>query len=58
MSALATCAGLSVGNCARMSAATPVTTALAAAVLLIWAYPVGPLAAMTPTPGPVSVTYG
>src|SRR5262245_2071058 len=58
VSALVTCAGLSAGNCARMRAATPATTALAAAVLFIWAYPVGPLAAMTPAPAPVSVTYG
>ena len=37
VSALVTCAGLSAGNCARMSATMPATTALAAAVLLIWA---------------------
>jgi len=58
VSALVTCAGLSAGNCARMSAATPATTALAAAVPLTWAYPARPLAAMTPAPGPVNVTYG
>ena len=58
VSALVTCAGVSAGNCARMSETTPVTTELAAAVLLSWAYPVGPLAAMTPTPAAVSVTYG
>src|SRR5215468_7572763 len=53
-----TCAGLSAGNCARMRAAMPATTALAAAVVLSWAYSVGPLAAMTPAPAAVSVTYG
>ena len=58
VSALVTCAGLSAGNCARMSATMPATTALAAAVLLSRAYPVGPLAAMTPSPAAVSVTYG
>jgi hypothetical protein len=58
VSALVTCAGLSAGNCARMRAAMPVTTALAAAVLFSWAYAVGPLAAMTPAPAAVSVTYG
>ena len=34
VSALCTCAGVSVGNWARISAATPATTALAAVVLL------------------------
>jgi hypothetical protein len=37
VSALVTCAGLSEGNCARMRATMPATTALAAVVLLIWA---------------------
>ena len=56
VSAVPTCAGVSVGNWARISAATPATAALAAVVLFILAYPVGPLAAITPLPGPVSVT--
>src|ERR1035438_7921896 len=57
VSALVTWAGLSVGNCARISAAMPATTALAALVLCSMAYPEG-VAAMTPSPAAVSVTYG
>src|SRR5439155_19172199 len=34
---LVTCAGLSAGNCLRMRATMPATTALAALVLLTWA---------------------
>ena len=56
ISAFFTCAGLMAGNCALISAATPATTALAAKVLFTLAYPAGPVAAMTPLPGPVSVT--
>ena len=37
VSALVTCAGLIAGNCARMRATMPATTALAAVVLLTWA---------------------
>ena len=37
VSALVTCAGLIAGNCARMRATMPATTALAALVLLTWA---------------------
>ena len=55
--ACSTWAGVSVGNCDRMRAAMPATTALAALVLFSLAYPVGPLAAMTPLPAAVSVAY-
>jgi hypothetical protein len=41
-----------------MSATTPATTALAALVLCISVYPLSPLAAVTPSPAAVSVTYG
>ena len=44
-----------MGNCDRIRAAMPVTTALAALVLFSFAYAVGPLAAMTPLPAAVSV---
>src|ERR1017187_3235193 len=56
VSALVTWAGLSVGNCALISAAMPATTALAALVLCSMAYPEG-VAAMTPSPAAVSVTW-
>jgi hypothetical protein len=36
VSARVTCAGVSAGNCARISAAMPATSALAALVLPIW----------------------
>jgi hypothetical protein len=57
VSALVTWAGLNVGNCARISAAMPATTALAALVLCSVRYPAG-AAASTPFPGAVRVTYG
>jgi len=50
-------AELSFGNCALMRATMPATTALAALVLYTWAYRPGPLAAVTPSPAAVSVTY-
>src|ERR1700722_4333413 len=57
VSALVTWAGVSVGNWALINAAIPATTALAALVLGCMAYPDG-VAAMTPSPAAVSVTYG
>jgi hypothetical protein len=58
VSALVTWAGVSVGNCALIRAAIPATTALAALVLWSMAYPDGSVAASTPSPAAVSVTYG
>jgi hypothetical protein len=57
ISAVFTCAGVSLGNWALMSATMPATTALAALVLCTGAYPPVPLAAVTRFPAPVPLTY-
>ncbi len=66
VSARVTWAGVRLGNWARMSATMPATIALAALVLLTWVYALAGsvaetldgLAAVTPAPAAVTVTYG